>query len=121
MTDPFQIDLCYQGRKAANTNSTSESRSMAIRVVEIVPVRVVEIVPVRVVPLTVVEIVPVLVVEIVPALVVEIVPVFPKAVAETAPSNSVAQMTNLMVFITLLLRIEVRVHGSALVSVTRPF
>jgi len=94
---------------------------MAIRVVEIVPVRVVEIVPVRVVPLTVVEIVPVLVVEIVPALVVEIVPVFPKAVAETAPSNSVAQMTNLMVFITLLLRIEVRVHGSALVSVTRPF
>lgn len=120
LTDTFHIDLCYQARKAANTNSISENRSMVICVVEIVPVRVVEIVPVRVLPLTVVEIVPVLVVEIVPDLVVEIVPDFPKAAAETAQSNSVAQMTDLMFFITLLLRFQVKVHGSALVSVTSP-
>ena len=101
MTDIFQTDLYYQGRKAVSKSSINENRStlIAIRVVEIVPVRVVEIVPLREVPLAVVEMVPVLVVEIVPDLVVEMVPVFPKVVADTAVTNKATPRIVLKFFI----------------------
>jgi hypothetical protein len=95
----LQIDLHYQSGKTANRSSTTENRSVAIRVVEIVPVRVVEIVPVRVLRLTVVEMVPVFVVEMVPLLVVEMVPVFPNVVADRAVTNSAAQTNDLRFFI----------------------
>jgi len=103
LTDILLIDRYYQFGKTANRSSTNESRSTAIRVVEIVPVRVVEIVPVRVLPLTVVEMVPVLVVEMVPLFVVEMVPVFPKVATDRAVTNNVAQTNDFRFFISLLL------------------
>ena len=91
---------------------------------ELIPARVVEICPVFVVeicPVLVVEICPVFVVEICPVFVVEICPDFANVVADRAVTNNAAQITDLRVFIVLLLVIRVRGTWSAWKFAAKPF